>query len=120
MRDDDEQTQLVRQLKQLRTGYFVGLAGFIALYFAGYSGLWLIVPFTIAALFIALHLIFSQIRCPTCGAPLLSRKAIRSPDKCHNCGRDLNGKKPTKRAIEDELVERYGDERASKTDWKPM
>ena len=120
MREDDEQTQLVRQLKQLRTGYFVGLAGFIALHFASYTGLWLIVPFTIAALFIALYLIFSQIKCPTCGVPLLSRKAIRSPDKCINCGRDLNGKKPSKRAIEDELFERTQDERASTTDWKPM
>ncbi|MCF6198912.1 MAG: hypothetical protein L3J67_05855 [Hyphomicrobiaceae bacterium] len=58
-----------------------------------------------------------QIRCPTCHVQLLSRRAIKSPDKCYNCGRNLNSPSLSKRDIADELFEKYGDERAAKTKW---
>ena len=51
---------------------------------------------------------------------LLSREAIRSPDKCYNSGADLNGPKPSKRDIANDLIDRYGDERAAKTQWQPI
>ncbi len=114
---------MIKQLKQLRNTYVVGALIIIILVLTdNINAFWLFWLFflTIITIGIALYVMISQITCPTCGVPLLSRKAILSPDKCYNCGRDLNGPKPSKRDIANDLFDRYGDERTAKTNWQPI
>ncbi len=114
---------MIKQLKQLRNTYVAGALIIIVLVLTGtINAFWLFWLFflTIITIGIALYVMISQITCPTCGVPLLSQKAILSPDKCYNCGRDLNGPKPSKRDIANDLFDRFGDERTAKTDWQPI
>ncbi len=117
---DPEMDALKVQLKRLRTLYFAGILFILYLAFTGeLGGFWFFWLFfwTILSFGAGLYIVINQIRCPTCHVRLLSRQAIKSPDKCYNCGRSLGGPTPSKRDIADELFEKHGDERAAKTSW---
>ena len=91
--------------------------------FSGYlGGFWpfLLVFWSILSFGSLVYVVTNQIRCPSCNVQLLSRKGIKSPDNCYNCGRDLNGPKPVKRDVANDLMDKYGDERAARTNWTPL
>ncbi len=120
---DPEITTLMVNLKRLRNIWLAGVLIIVLLAFWGHlQGFWIFWLFfwSILSLGTLLYLVLNQIRCPTCNVQLLSKRAIRSPDKCYNCGRPLNGPPPSRRDVAEQLFERYKDERAAKTKWKAI